>query len=181
MKLRVKINDNLQGESAGILQPSTRAKRPRPRQVTRAASTKKFDGDPGPGGRAISCGDLKPDTTTESRQKFGETKAPQTRRIENLPPSRPFFSRSVAFLTTLLRSEARVVFRLACASRVRWRRCRMLAFRADEHVGPGFADSCVCPSGCSAVWSSLAVLVTQMAGCREEDALVLYPEDTIFS
>ena len=29
--------------------------------------------------------------------------------------------------------------------------------------------------------ASLAVLVTQMAGCRVEDALVLYPEDTIFS
>ena len=37
------------------------------------------------------------------------------------------------------------------------------------------------PSGCSEVWSSLAVLVTRMAGCRVEDALVNYPEDTIFS
>ena len=109
MKLRVKINDNLQGEPPRVFYSLVREQSGRGRGKLLERQVRKVQRRSRPGGVELKImGDLKLDTTTESRQKFGETEAPQTRRIENLPPSRPLFCRSVAVLTTLLRSEARV-------------------------------------------------------------------------
>ena len=94
MKLRVKINDNLQGEPHGfynlVRERSVRGKLFE-RQV------RKVDDGPGRKGRAKIHGGFKPNTTTREPAEIRRNRSPADSQDRNLPPSRPLFSRSLRF------------------------------------------------------------------------------------